>query len=137
MRPICNRRGTACEYLLLITRFFRLWVIDTDGTFCFALEEVVDIPNEQFQFPLSRHLATPDGHVKLGHPSLLGDARAARLGGELTHDEDFGPHGWVLSNKSGRYGLLRGVEPAHLDAVVDLLVGFDIRVDSNFIQARL
>jgi hypothetical protein len=114
-----------------------LWVIDGSGRFRFALEEVVDITNEQFMFPLSRHLATPDGHAKLGHPALLPpDDKTARLAGELLFDPDFGQHGWVISNKSGRYGLVSGVTRPHLSAVVRRLADFGIRVDEYFLPPR-
>ena len=56
--------------------------------------------------------------------------QAARIGGELLYD--YRETSWVLSNKSGRYGLEGRAE--HLENVRDLLGDFGINVQVHYLE---
>jgi hypothetical protein len=84
-----------------------LRLIDEDGRVHIAIEEIIDGNDERVgALPLSRH-ARPPNVKKLGHPSLLyGHSLNARIGGEIIFDPAWGAGpDWVLTDKSGRYGL--------------------------------
>lgn len=109
-----------------------LWAVDEDGVVWFAMEEVVSQSDSQFMYALPRAFALPDGHVKLGHPCLI-SGRKGRIAGELVYDPDFGDHGWVISNKSGRFGFGDDRVLAHLENVAAEFGVYGIELDVYYI----
>ncbi|WP_318911577.1 hypothetical protein [Shinella zoogloeoides] len=84
-----------------------LWVLDRDAQIWLAVEEQVTDGGRGTI--LLRGIDPAFGYTKLGHPSLLepGPEKIARLGGEITWDGRLtGRPNWVISNRSGRFGLL-------------------------------
>ncbi|WP_137151003.1 hypothetical protein [Devosia sp. FKR38] len=107
-----------------------LWAIDEEGSFWFALEEVIDTATAGYLFPFARDLLLKTTQAKLGHPAVVG-ATKARLGGEIYFDDGLDPPAWVLNNKSGRFGYGEGRRKEHLNSAhSDLAVhGIDVVVD--------
>jgi hypothetical protein len=111
-----------------------LWAMDEHGDIYFAVEEVLD-GRGRLMFPLPDSLDTPVGKVKLGHPSLIKCAKA-RIAGEINFDMNAASPGWVISNKSGRYGLRKTTTRAHLDNVVDVFSKYNITLAPYFIPGN-
>lgn len=112
-----------------------LWVIDEHDRIWFSLEEAVDEASHSLLYPLPRVWDLPDGHVKLGHPSLTTNG-VARIGGEIIYDPEFGANGWVISNKSGRYGFGEHRTREHLENAAAEWRSFGIELDMHYIDAR-
>lgn len=96
-------RSASYNNRTLFDEFVTLWVIDARGSILVAIEEGIVTGDSEVldTFPLARLAAYPE--FKLGHPALVA-CRAARIGGELS----MAPEGELhLSNKSGRYGVMR------------------------------
>ena len=73
--------------------------------------------------------------MKLGHPSLIKCANA-RIAGEINFDMNAATPGWVISNKSGRYGLRKSTTQAHLDNIVSVFSKYGITLTPYFIQGN-
>ena len=109
-----------------------LWAVDEEGVLWFAMEEVVSQADSQFMYALPREFELPDGHIKLGHPCLIG-GRKGRIAGELLFDPEFGEHGWVISNKSGRFGFGEDRVQAHLENAAAEFQAYGILLDIYYI----
>lgn len=109
-----------------------LWVVSESGELLFSLEEVIDASGH-YSYPLPRGLHLPQGYAKLGHPALLAGGRG-RIGGELTFDDSEPPGKWVLTNKSGRYGLVPDRTETQLRNVAELCSEHGISVEVKFID---
>jgi hypothetical protein len=108
-----------------------LWIVLRDGGTRFAVEEVWDVQTGQFIHSLPKgRLGLPDGRAKLGHPALLDDDKAARMGGEILFDT--GVATWVITNSSGRYGRREWQTPAHLEAVAGIFRNLGIYLEPVF-----
>lgn len=107
-----------------------LWLVDIHGALWFALEENMHVMNSDNRFPALRDLQIRmGGRLKLGHPSLIvGAMKSARFGGELQYDPSDGPD-WVVTNRSGRYGLNKGKTDTHLYNVAQAFreLGINVR----------
>lgn len=119
--------GQACVRDLLI-----LWVIDEEGRFTYAWEELV-VEGKPQQVPRHNRLELTHRCDKLGHPSLVGCGEA-RIAGELYLDETGSSVAWVLNNKSGRYGLHPTRTPHHLRRVADMLRDAGVPVVEHFLH---
>lgn len=112
-----------------------LWVIDEDGELQFAIEEYLNAENPALRIgrfgKLPRVINTESGEwSRIGHPSLL-PSKLGRIGGELVlKDGD-----WVLSNRSGRYGVVFGRKEAQLESVKRLLHSFGLTVIVDWVPA--
>lgn len=117
----------------LFSQVLILWLIDADGCFRFALEEVVTTGSKRYLRPRLRRDRLSDGETRLGHPSLVSGV-GARIGGELCFDPGWGHErrGWKLTNGSGRYGTIPGRTSAHLSNVAALLKAHGISVTPIF-----
>jgi len=108
-----------------------LWLINQDGQTLFALEEVVD---EETGEPLSINIrgsrSKVEGAVKLGHPSLLGEVKDARIGGEIVYN--FDESRWEINNFSGRYGTRPHQTLSHLQAAADVFKVEGIQLEPVF-----
>lgn len=81
-----------------------LWLADADGNMIFSVEELFHRDDVTRRVPNNLELQYAEQWQKLGHPSLVG-AMPARIAGEMFFDPEEAGGTWVLSNKSGRYGL--------------------------------
>lgn len=112
-----------------------LWVVDANGTFLFALEDVVEVATSRYLYPRPRKLRLATTETKLGHPALVGGA-SARIGGELCISVDRGGETcWVLTNRSGRYGMNCGRRKVQLSNVGDDLRNAGISVQCSFLSS--
>ncbi len=114
------KTGALMLLKVLFKQFPILWIMNEDGKILFALEEVVDIKTGQLLYPLARKFNMDllrDKIEKLGHPSLIphGQEKKARIAGEMYFDE--GQRDWIISNRSGRYGLHADVTSEHLNNI--------------------
>jgi hypothetical protein len=116
---------------LVSNSFCILWVADDVGQIWVAIEELVSKLDSGYRVPLLRQLDIPDGFLKLGHPSLL-PRIAGRIGGELMFDDESDPK-WVLTNKSGRYGINRGRTLQELDKAAEIFKSLGIAVGTHHI----
>jgi hypothetical protein len=120
--------------LKVATAVTLIWIVAETGDVIFALEETIEI-NGTSRMPRMRGVPL-NGNVKpLGHPLLVG-GKPARIAGELyldTADEN-GQLTWVLNNRSGRYGVHRSREKAHLENVADLFRKYGLPVQTDFFQ---
>jgi len=112
-----------------------LWVVDFQGRIWFALEEIINIENNEFVFPRLRKTKASAVHQRLGHPALLGGA-GGRIGGELIFNVDSSPQAWFINNASGRYGLQHGRTAAHLFNVSQDFARYGIRLRQEFIPTE-
>ncbi|RST84805.1 hypothetical protein EJC49_18760 [Aquibium carbonis] len=121
----CRISGYLCESANV------LWIVDHDGHLRMAVEEAYRSVPSFVTIPiLKRNGAGSSGWTKLGHPSLLENPdKLARIGGELRFTRNL----WVLTNRSGRYGRLRGRSPNHLRHVAEALEAQGVRVDTDFL----
>lgn len=110
-----------------------IWIVTVTGTVIFALEETIDL-NGTSRRPRMRGVPL-NGSVKpLGHPLLVG-GKPARIAGELYIDRDEeGVLTWVLTNRSGRYGLHRSRTKAHLENVADVFRRYQLPIVTDFIE---
>ena len=92
-----------------------LWLIDEMGECWFCIEEMYKGNASNTVFPRLNEIDYPKGYEKLGHPSLI-SADKARIGGEIiwTKGGDSKPPRWLLSNKSGRYGIREDIKKKNL-----------------------
>ncbi len=111
-----------------------LWVMDKEGDIYFSVEEVVD-SRGCLMFPLPESLDLPIGKMKLGHPSLI-DCKSARIAGEIMFDMYADSPTWVLSNKSGRYGLRVATTAVHLKNVIGIFAQHSIVLTPFFIPGH-
>ncbi len=112
-----------------------LWVIDEDGSFNFALEEIVSASTKRFVSHRKYREQVIDGNQRLGHPSLIWPKKG-RIGGELVFDQGWAHMrmGWYLMNTSGRYGGSdKGRTESHLREAKNLVEEFGIEVGAQFI----
>lgn len=104
-----------------------LWVVDEDGAFWFAIEEMVrrgkptGHPNYK---ALAPHL--PDIE-KLGHPSLI-RCKKGRIAGEIVFDHLATPPVWNINMESGRYSRHPGRSIQHLRHAADHFIAKGIHV---------
>lgn len=110
-----------------------LWLVDEAGAIVFALEEVVSVDTGSVQYPRFRKLRVNDPYGKLGHPALVGSPFRARIGGELFYDPGPGFACWVLTNRSGRYGINLGRTPRQLENVATVFQAHGIQARPYFI----
>ncbi|NTG67241.1 hypothetical protein [Rhizobium rhizogenes] len=115
-----------------------LWLLDENGEIWFALEEVTytDELGQRYHHPISRSIPFDPAieFLRLGHPSLIAGERRARIGGEIVYDESFGTNGWIISNKSGRYGSKnRPQKREHLEAAARVWEKFGITMDIHYL----
>jgi hypothetical protein len=115
--------------------FHLLWLMDGEGRLLIAVEELVDTNGVVIGALPNTIFARPTSARKLGHPSLLtGASREARIGGEIVFDPDWQPGtDWVLTNKSGRYGLRPWQTERHLREVHGLFTAFSLYLGLRFI----
>lgn len=114
-----------------------LWLMDRGGQIWFALEEVVSVDRGKTACAYPRsglRFKLPDTHTRLGHPSLLDGDKTARIAGEIIFDPLFGNHGWVISNSSGRYGIVKHRQRTHLDHVNREFSKFGLMFDVDYIE---
>jgi hypothetical protein len=107
-----------------------LWVIDESGLLWFSLEEVVDPVTLEFKWPKARRLDVTRVE-KLGHPALISGGNG-RIGGEILYDPGLMTPGWVITNASGRYGMVSTRKAVHLRNVVDLFKRFGMQLQHKF-----
>ena len=105
-----------------------LWLVDADGKILLAVEEAVSIADHDSRHPLHTHFPLLPDMAKLGHPALVG-AAPARIGGEIYFDDGTTPGVWVLTNKSGRYGINLRRKHSHLESVAAVLKRHNLNVD--------
>lgn len=112
-----------------------LWIMDECGDIYFAVEEVVD-SRGNLMFPLPFQLDIPSGKSKLGHPALVRGANA-RIAGEIYFDMNASPAAWIISNKSGRYGLRKTTTSSHLENIAKIFESYAIPMGIEFIPGRV
>jgi hypothetical protein len=108
-----------------------IWLVDAGGQIWFALEELV-MNDQPAGVPKLQTIGLTARADKLGHPSLVGCA-SARIGGEIFFDSTRAPPGWIINNKSGRYGVHPSRTLAHLKNVAGQFAGFGISLTTHFI----
>lgn len=110
-----------------------LWLIDEAGDCWYCIEEMYKSDSEISVFPRLDEVDYPKGFEKLGHPSLIG-ASKARIAGEIIWSGHNCSEGkWLISNKSGRYGIRPEILENHLLSAKDLFGGFGIELDHYYI----
>lgn len=128
-----NLMGLAVHHHHIVSMPFRwlyfLWLISEEGDFLFAYEEMLALATPNARAARQVGAAIPIGQVRLGHPSMVGGA-PARIGGELLYDYRDGV--WILSNRSGRYGV--GRVKNQLENVQELLTDFGVKVGTHFVE---
>lgn len=116
------------------TSIILLWLISDAGDLWFCIEEMYKADSENTVFPRLDGVEYPLGYEKLGHPSMVG-AGEARIAGELLWDAFARSNGcWVLSNKSGRYGIREDITPQHLENAAKKFRDLGISLDSHYIR---
>ena len=138
--PLLVSFMAATENGLKVTRFVYselpiLWIVDTDGSVWFSVEEIVETASKRFVAPRLRFGDVPKGHQKLGHPALIGGG-PGRIAGEIFFDVGAESPCWAITNGSGRYGLLPGRQPNHLTNVSNLFGEHGIRLQESFIPPK-
>jgi hypothetical protein len=115
-----------------------LWLVDHEGRLFVATEELVDEAWQHIGALPRKRQAAPAKVLKLGHPTLLNEGQtSARIGGEIEFDPQWEQgRDWVLTNKSGRYGLRTGQKEAHLMEVKALFEQLDIHLGLRFIEPK-
>lgn len=114
--------------------FYVLWVMNRDRRIFLAIEEIIDAEGRQIGALPRAIAARPNEVIKLGHPSLLDDGpREARIGGEIIYDPGWSAQSdWVLTNKSGRYGLRPWQTEEHLRQVQGLLASWGLTLSFRY-----
>jgi hypothetical protein len=136
-KQLSNLLATATDggmLLSIATAVTIIWIVTSDGSVIFALEETV-VEGGTSRRPRMRGIPL-NGSVKpLGHPLLVGGA-SARIAGELYLDVDESGQSlhWVLNNRSGRYGMHKSRTPEHLENVAELLRRYGIEVETEFFE---
>lgn len=115
-----------------------LWIMDCDGRVFIAVEEQLDADDRTIAALPLMIRARPSGAIKLGHPSLIDSAtRNARIGGEIVYDPEWDPgKKWVLTNKSGRYGLRNWQTEDHLREAHGFFTAAGLHLGMRFISPR-
>jgi hypothetical protein len=115
--------------------FHLLWLMDREGRLLIAIEELIDSKGVVIGALPHTISARPTSARKLGHPALLtGTTREARIGGEIVFDPDWQPgRDWILTNKSGRYGLRPWQTEGHLREVHGLFTALGLYLGLRFI----
>jgi hypothetical protein len=109
-----------------------IWVVSLTGTVIFALEETIDL-NGTSRRPRMRGMPLNSSVKPLGHPLLVG-GEPARIAGELYLDRSGdGALTWVLTNRSGRYGIHRSRTGAQLANVAEVFRSYQLPVVTDFI----
>ena len=109
-----------------------IWVVTVTGTVVFALEETIDLSGTSRR-PRMRGVPLNSSVKPLGHP-LLVDGAPARIAGELYLDRsEDGALTWVLTNRSGRYGIHRSRTRTHLENVADVFRRYKLPIVTDFI----
>lgn len=113
-----------------------LWLMDEEGQIWFCVEEAFKDDAEISVYPRLDGVKYPDGYEKLGHPSLILAAKA-RIGGELIWDipEDSEPR-WMITNKSGRYGIREDIFPQHIDNIAKKFEDLGVKLKPHHIIKR-
>lgn len=110
-----------------------LWVVNDEGKILIAVEEIVEAQTVNFKRPRLRDTAVDAGFERLGHPALV-QAKSARIGGEILFDVRAASPHWIITNGSGRYGLLRNRKSEQLEAVVQKFSEFGISLKPYFLK---
>nr|WP_316655402.1 hypothetical protein [uncultured Gellertiella sp.] len=117
-----------------------LWVMNEAGAIMFAHEEVVEKTSGKLRYLLPHsYVKMQAGEEKLGHPAVLGYRDGyvtARIAGEITFDPGHEDGPWVISNRSGRFGIRRGIGEAQLRNVAKLFSAYQIRLGVYHITPR-
>lgn len=108
-----------------------LWIMDEHGDVYFAVEEIVSSRGGLVAV-LPADVEVPKGKSKLGHPSLVRGANA-RIAGEIYFDINMPTPAWMISNRSGRYGLRKTTEERHLENVSEIFKKHKISLEIDFI----
>lgn len=113
-----------------------LWLMDEDGQIWFCVEEAFKDDAEISVYPRLDGVEYPEGYEKLGHPALI-LAQKARIAGELIWDvpESEDPR-WMITNKSGRYGIRDDISPQHVDNVAKLFGDLGVALKPHHIVKR-
>lgn len=112
-----------------------LWVVDVSGRVLIGLEMVCEKDLLHTHYPRMRGVPLDASVDSLGHPLLVQNG-GARIGGELFLDTDGhgGPWGWVVSNKSGRYGFGEHRQEQHLNNVANAFVQAGVPVTTHYLR---
>lgn len=97
----------------------------------------MDATTGQFVFPRIRQTEVSKRHQRLGHPALLRDTdlRArGRISGEILYDLKLKT--WVITNGSGRYGMIPGRTAEHLSNVAAKFEEHGITLKEDFRKLR-
>ena len=110
-----------------------LWLIDESGDCWYCIEEMYKSDSAVSVFPRLDEIDYPKGYEKLGHPSLIA-AGKARNAGEINWSGTSSSNGkWVISNKSGRYGIRADIKEENLINVKEMFGNFGIELDHYYI----
>jgi len=110
-----------------------LWLIDEAGDCWYCIEEMYKSDSEISVFPRLDEVDYPKGYEKLGHPSLIG-AGKARIAGEIIWSGETCKEGkWLISNKSGRYGIRADITEENLINAKGLFESYGVKLDHYFI----
>jgi hypothetical protein len=110
-----------------------LWLIDEAGDCWYCIEEMYKSDSEISVFPRLDEVDYPKGYEKLGHPSLI-SAKRARIAGEIIWSGLSLSEGkWLISNKSGRYGIRPDITEEHLISAKELFQSHGVEVDHYYI----
>jgi hypothetical protein len=110
--------------------------MDEAGDVWFCVEEAYKDDAEISVYPRLDGIEYPDGYEKLGHPALI-LAGKARIGGELLWDvpENSKPR-WIVSNKSGRYGIRDDIKAQHIDNIAKKFKTLGVELKPHYIKKR-
>lgn len=118
----------------LLQRLAILWIVTETGKIRFCLEEMCAAATPAVRYPRIRRMPSHPSLTPLGHPALVG-GRAARIAGEITLDvDDEGRPQWMLTNRSGRYGIHPSRRPEHLENVARRFGDYDILLRVQYIR---
>jgi hypothetical protein len=129
---------TAVESGLLFPRVIHqsaviLWLVDVSGAIWFCVEEVYKEDSGTKILPRIDNVVYPKGYEKLGHPALV-LAKKARIGGEIRWSgKSQASRRWIISNKSGRYGIRPDIKRNHLEAANSVFQSFGINFEIYYI----
>ncbi|BCJ91354.1 hypothetical protein IZ6_20890 [Terrihabitans soli] len=117
----------------LFNEFSYLWLVNAKGAILLALEETLESSDSETTYPAARSCKLISKDMKLGHPALLASQKGARIAGEIMFDLTSKPPGWIINNRSGRYGSAKiGRTRDHLVNVAKLFKKYDITVRPSF-----
>lgn len=120
-----------------------LWLIDEAGQIRFAMEEVIARDTGYLSYILPRN-GPPmrETDVRLGHPALLepvnaGEAKSARIGGEIFYDPIRRSElSWVLTNNSGRFGKRPHIKREYLENAGKAFEALGVSLRTFFIYTK-